>query len=59
MKKKILTQDNIRFEFKKNAGIPRTEIMRIEHLMRNGQRKLKMIQDPNVSGMGQFVEEKK
>ena len=33
--------------------------MRIEHLMRNGQRKLKMIQDPNVSGMGQFVEEKK
>lgn len=52
-------QENVRFEFKKNASIPRTEFMRIEQLMRNGQRKLKMIQDPNVSGMGQFVEDKK
>ena len=30
----------------------------IEHLMRNGKRKLEMIQDPNVSGMGQFVKDK-
>merc|ERR1719481_658534 len=27
--------------------------------MRNGQRKLEMMRDPRVSGMGRFVDEKK
>lgn len=50
---------NVQFEFKKNAQLPKTEMMRIEHLLRQGQRKLSMIQDPNVSSMGSFVEEPK
>ena len=49
----------IRTEFKKNAlALERTDVLMIEHLMRNGKRKLEMIQDPNVSGMGQFVKDK-
>jgi len=49
----------IRSEFKKNAvDLKKTDVLMIEHLMRNGKRKLEMIQDPNVSGMGQFVKEK-
>lgn len=45
---------NVQFEFRKNSTIPRTEILRIEHLLRQGWRKLKMMQDPFVSGMGRF-----
>ena len=49
----------IRTEFKKNSKIiEKTDILRIEHLMRHGQRKLDMIKDPNVSSMGHFVEDK-
>jgi len=49
----------IRTEFKKNAvGLEKTDVLRIEHLMRNGKRKLEMIQDSNVSGMGHFIKEK-
>ena len=47
----------IRNEFKRNAvSIARTDTMRIEYLVRSGRRKLDMMNDPNVSGMGQFVE---
>jgi len=49
----------IRTEFKKNAvALERSDVLMIEHLMRHGKRKLEMIQDPNVSGMGQFVKDK-
>ena len=49
----------IRTEFKKNAvAVDKSNVLLIEHLMRNGQRKLDMIKDPNVSGMGQFVKTK-
>ena len=49
----------IRTEFKKNANaVDKSNVLLIEHLMRNGQRKLDMIKDPNVSGMGQFVKTK-
>ena len=49
----------IREEFKKNAKIyEKSDVLRIEHLMRHGQRKLDMMKDPNVSGMGHFVEKK-
>jgi succinate dehydrogenase assembly factor 1 len=48
----------IRTEFKKNSKhIEKSDILRIEHLIRHGERKLNMIKDPNVSGMGHFVEE--
>ena len=36
--------ESVRFEFKKNStAIPKSDTMHIEHLMRNGKRKLKMI----------------
>ena len=41
------------------TAVEKTNVLLIEHLMRNGQRKLDMIKDPNVSGMGHFVETKK
>jgi hypothetical protein len=33
-------------------------MMRIDHLLRHGERKLTMIKDSNVSSMGTFVEDK-
>ena len=49
----------VRSEFKKNATvIDKKDVLRIEHLMRHGQRKLEMMKDSNVSGMGHFVKEK-
>jgi len=49
----------IKTEFKKNSTVlEKTDVLRIEHLIRNGKRKLEMIQDPNVSGGGHFVKEK-
>lgn len=45
---------NVQYEFRKNSTIPRTEILRVEHLLRQGWRKLKMMQDPFVNGMGRF-----
>jgi len=49
-------QANVRAEFRRHAAIPRTDTMRIEHVMRAGYRKLDMMRDPNVSGMGNFVD---
>jgi len=47
----------IRQQFKQNAkSIPRTDTMRIEYMVRSGRRRLDMINDPQVSGLGQFVE---
>jgi len=50
---------NVQSEFRRNARIPRTDTMRIEQAVRNGFRKLKMMNDPNVSGMGNFVDNRK
>jgi len=49
-------KDHVRAEFKRNATMSRTDTMRIEHVMRSGYRKLDMMKDPNVSGMGNFVD---
>ena len=46
----------IRTEFRRQAGLARTDTLRIEYQMRMGKRKLEMIRDPNVSGVGQFVD---
>lgn len=48
-------KENVRNDFKKNALMPKKDILRIEHVMRQGERKLKMMQDPYVDGMGRFV----
>jgi len=52
-------EQTVRTEFKRNAALPRSDTLRIEYAMRNGQRKLEMMRDPRVSGMGRFVDEKK
>ena len=47
----------IRQQFKQHGkAIPKTDTMRIEYMVRSGRRRLDMIQDPNVSGLGQFVD---
>lgn len=52
-------QDRVRHEFKKNASIPKTEVMRIEYLIRRGWNQLTTIQSSRVSSVGSFVDEKK
>ena len=49
---------HVRQEFRKQARLPRTDTLRIEYSLRMGRRKLEMIKDPNVSGMGSFVDSK-
>ena len=42
----------IRAEFKKNAiGVGKTDTFRIEHMVRNGKRKLEMLEEHNVSSI--------
>jgi succinate dehydrogenase assembly factor 1 len=50
---------NVQSEFRRYSALPRTDTLRVEQLIRTGFRKLDMMKDPNVSGMGNFVEEKK
>ena len=50
--------ENVRTEFRRQAGLPRSDSLRIEFSMRMGRRKLQMMKDPNVSGMGSFVDNK-
>nr|XP_040569858.1 mitochondrial GTPase 1-like isoform X3 [Lepeophtheirus salmonis] len=50
---------SIRNEFKKNKTIPKTDSIYIEYLLRGGKRKLNMIKDPHVSGIGYFVDDEK
>jgi len=52
-------EQTVRAEFKRNSALPRSDTLRIEYAMRNGQRKLEMMRDPRVSGMGRFVDDKK
>ncbi|KAJ8308386.1 hypothetical protein KUTeg_013260 [Tegillarca granosa] len=49
----------IRSEFKKHAQIPRTDTLRIEQLLRRGQRQLDLISTVNVESVGVFVKEEK
>ena len=48
--------DSVRSEFRRNASVPKNETMRVEYLLRQGYKKLDMMRDPHVSGMGHFVE---
>nr|XP_045594698.1 putative lipoyltransferase 2, mitochondrial isoform X2 [Procambarus clarkii] len=41
--------NSVQHEFRKNSAVPKTDILRIEHLLRQGWRKLKMMQDPFVN----------
>uniref|UniRef100_A0A452I0K9 Complex 1 LYR protein domain-containing protein n=1 Tax=Gopherus agassizii TaxID=38772 RepID=A0A452I0K9_9SAUR len=44
----------IQAEFRKNASIPRMDVMHIEYLLRRGQRQLKQLRDVNTKQMGGF-----
>jgi len=46
--------DYVRAEFRKNADINKSEVMRIEHLLRRGQRQLESLQKPTTTGVGVF-----
>ncbi|KAE8636082.1 hypothetical protein XENTR_v10002834 [Xenopus tropicalis] len=45
----------IRDEFRRNAKIPKTDVMHIEHLLRRGQRQLQQLQDANTKQLGAFI----
>ncbi len=49
--------EHIKQEFKKNSVIPRHDILRIEHLMRRGERQLDLVKNTGVKGMGVFQKE--
>ena len=47
----------VKAEFRRQkATLGRTDTLRIEYQMRIGRRKLEMLRDPQVSGVGQFVD---
>lgn len=46
----------IKQEFQQNKSIPRSDTLRIEFLLRKGNKKLEMIKDPQITGIGHFVE---
>lgn len=46
----------IKAEFRRQAQLGRSDTIRIEYQMRIGRRKLEMLRDPHVSGVGQFVD---
>ena len=46
--------DHIRSEFKKNMQLPRSDSLRIEFLMRRGQRQLDQLKTSTIKKMGVF-----
>jgi len=46
----------VRAEFRRHGALPRADTLRIEAQLRSGQRRLEMMRDPRVSGMGRFVD---
>ncbi|XP_077143286.1 succinate dehydrogenase assembly factor 1, mitochondrial [Ranitomeya variabilis] len=45
----------IQHEFRKNAKIPRTDVMHIEYLMRRGRRQLDQLKDVSTKQLGAFI----
>jgi len=46
--------DYIRYEFHKNATIPKGEVMKIEQLLRRGERQLESLKKSSTTGVGLF-----
>lgn len=42
---------NIRMQFEKNRNVSKTDFMRIEYLIRNGEKQLKAFKNPTVTGI--------
>ncbi|XP_068127831.1 succinate dehydrogenase assembly factor 1, mitochondrial [Hyperolius riggenbachi] len=47
----------IQHEFRKNAKIPRTDVMHIEYLVRRGRRQLDQLKDANTKQLGMFIKD--
>ena len=47
----------VRSEFRKNARIPKTDILRIENLLRRSFRQLDQVKKPNVTGVQVFTKQ--
>ncbi|XP_078097915.1 succinate dehydrogenase assembly factor 1, mitochondrial isoform X2 [Mustelus asterias] len=45
----------IHTEFRKNAQIPRTDVMHIEYLLRRGQRQLDLVRQSNTKRLAAFA----
>ena len=45
---------HVREEFRRNAAIPRLEIVRIEHIIRRAERQLKLLSNPSIKSIGLF-----
>ncbi|KAM6428847.1 succinate dehydrogenase assembly factor 1, mitochondrial [Liasis olivaceus] len=45
----------VQAEFRRAARIPRTDVLRIEHLLRRGQRQLAQLRDGHATRMGVFA----
>ncbi|XP_008986025.1 succinate dehydrogenase assembly factor 1, mitochondrial [Callithrix jacchus] len=45
----------VRAEFRQHAGLPRSDVLRIEYLYRRGRRQLQLLRSGHATGMGAFV----
>lgn len=51
------TKEYVRSEFRKNSTlIPKTDILRVEYLVRRAEKQLKVLQNDSVKDMGVFRE---
>lgn len=51
------TKEYVRMEFRKNAtSIARTDVLRVEYLLRRAEKQLKLVQNDSVQDMGMFRE---
>ena len=50
-------REHIKHEFRKGATLPRTDILRIEYMLRRGHQQLKLLKQPGTRGMGVFEKE--
>ena len=47
--------DYVKSEFRKHAALPRTDVMRIEHLYRKAERQLTQLRNTQVSSATKFT----
>ncbi|XP_008071826.1 succinate dehydrogenase assembly factor 1, mitochondrial [Carlito syrichta] len=45
----------VRTEFRQHAGLPRSDVLRIEYLYRRGRRQLQLLRSGHATSMGAFV----
>ena len=47
-------EQHIKSQFRKNAVIPKTDVLHIEQILRRSQRQLDQLKKPSVRGIGSF-----